>query len=180
MELNKYDITFTQTTKPVYEKRYKNNGEEYLKKVDEIDIKEDLKEKELEINRLKEIFDTQERAKESELIDEWTDETKQKELALMQEYTNLDTYEFLNKSIEIQNLYNRMPEEIRKNYKNLSKFTKEYLPEFAKKTRENLEKKQQFEKMQNKQEVKTQTKQELEEQINVLQEKLKGVTNENV
>ena len=30
------------------------------------------------------------------------------------------------------------------------------------------------------QEVKTQTKQELEEQINVLQEKLKGVTNENV
>ena len=97
MELNKYDIKFTQTKKPIYEKRYKNNGEEYLKKVDEIDIEEDLKEKELEINRLKEIFDNQERAKESELIDEWTDETKQKELALMQEYTNMDTYEFLNK-----------------------------------------------------------------------------------
>ena len=180
MELKKYDIKFTQTTKPVYEKRYKSNGEEYLKKIDEINIEEDLKEKELEINRLKEIFDTQERAKESELIDEWTDETKQKELALMQEYTNMDTYEFLNKSIEIQNLYNRMPEDVRKNYKNLSKFTKEYLPEFAKKTKENLEKKQQIEKMQNKQNVATQTKQELEEQINVLQEKLKGVTNENV
>lgn len=177
MELNKYDIKITQTTKPIYEKRYKNNGEEYLKKVDEIDIGEDLKEKELEISRIKEIFDTQERAKESELIDEWTDETKQKELALMQEYTNLDTYEFLNKSIEIQNLYNRMPEEVRKNYKNLSKFTKEYLPEFAKKTKANLEQKQQLTKITNQQQVANQTKQEIEEQINVLQEKLKGVEN---
>ena len=175
MELNKYDIKITQTTKPVYEKRYKSNGEEYLKKVDEINIEEDLKEKELEINRLKEIFDTQERAKESELIDEWTDETKQKELALMQEYTNLDTYEFLNKSIEIQNLYNRMPEDIRKNYKNLSKFTKEYLPEFAKKTQENLKQKQQLDKLKNQQETTKKTKQEIEEQINVLQEQLKGV-----
>ena len=48
-------------------------------------------------------------------VDEIIDET-----ILMQEYTNMDTYEFLNKSIEIQNLYNRMPEEVRKNYKNLS------------------------------------------------------------
>lgn len=175
MKLNKYDISTTKSTRPVYEKRYKANGEEYLKKVDEIDIEEDLKEKELEISRIKEIFDNQERVKESELIDEWTEETKQKELKLMQEYTTLDTYEFLNKSIEIQNLYNRMPEEIRKNYKNLSKFTKEYLPEFAKKTKANLEQRQQQIKIENQQNVTNQTKQEIEEQINVLQEKLKGV-----
>ena len=123
--LNKYDIDCSKlTTRPVYEKRYKNNGEEYLKKVDEINIEEDLKEKKLEISRIKEIFNNQERLKESELYEEYTDETKVKELELMKNYTNLDTYEFLNQSMEVQALYNKMPEEVRKNYKDMAKFTK--------------------------------------------------------
>lgn len=172
---NKYDIDCSkQTTIPVYEKRYKNNGEEYLKKVDEIDIEEDLKEKSLEINRLKEIFNNQERLKESQLIDEYTEETKIKELELMQNYSEIDTYEFLNKSIEIQNLYNKMPEEIRKQYKDMSKFTKEYLPKFTKETKANFEKVTQQMKEQNKQEAITKTNEELQNQINELQKQLKG------
>lgn len=172
---NKYDIDCSkQTTRPVYEKRYKSNGEEYLKKVDEIDIEEDLKEKSLEVSRLKEIFDNQERIKESQLIDEYTEETKIKELELMQNYSEIDTYEFLNKSIEIQNLYNKMPEEIRKQYKDMSKFTKEYLPKFTKETKANFEKVTQQMKEQNKQEAITKTNEELQNQINELQKQLKG------
>lgn len=175
MPKNKYDIDCsTQTTRPVYEKRYKNNGEEYLKKVDEIDIEEDLKEKSLEINRIKEIFDNQERLKESQLIDEYTEETKIKELELMQNYTEIDTYEFLNKSMEIQSLYNRMPEEIRKQYKDISRFTKEYLPKFTKETKANFEKVTQQMKEQNKQETITKTNEELQKQIDELQKQLKG------
>lgn len=171
---NKYDIDCSkQTTRPVYEKRYKTNGEEYLKKVDEINIEEDLKEKSLEVNRIKEIFNNQERLKENQLIDEYTEETKIKELELMQNYSEIDTYEFLNKSMEIQNLYNRMPEEIRKQYKDMSKFTKEYLPKFTKEVKANFKEVTQ----QNKQETITKTNEELQKQIDELQKQLKGEQN---
>lgn len=170
MNLNKYNIDCSkQTTRPIYEKRYKNNGEEYLKVVDEIDIEEDMKEKALEVNRIKEIFNGQERLKESQLIDEYTEETKLKELELMQNYKELDTYEFLNKSIEIENLYNKMPEDIRKQYKDLSKFTKEYLPKFTKNVSDKI-KKQQTEKIPKVE----QTKEEIQNQINELTRKLQG------
>lgn len=178
MKLNKYDIDCSkQTTRPVYEKRYKQNGEEYLKKVDEINIEEDLKEKSLEVNRIKEIFNNQERIKESQLIDEYTEETKLKELELMQNYKELDTYQFLNQTIEIQNLYNRMPEEIRKQYKDLTKFTKEYLPKFSKETYKRYEelKTRKTETMNN-QKVE-QTKEEIQNQINELTKKLEGADN---
>ena len=180
MNLNKYDIDCSnQKTKPVYEKRYKSNGEEYLKKIDEINIEEDLKEKSLEVNRIKEIFNNQERLKENELIDEYTDETKIKELEMMQNYSEIDTYQFLNKSIEIQSLYNRMPEQIRKQYKDMSKFTKEYLPKFTKETKTNLEKLNEKRQEQIKQETISKTNEELQRQINELQKQLKG-ENENV
>lgn len=172
---NKYDIDCSkQTTRPVYEKRYKSNGEEYLKKIDEINIEEDLKEKSLEVNRIKEIFNNQERLKESQLIDEYTEETKIKELELMQNYAEIDTYEFLNKSMEIQNLYNRMPEEIRKQYKDISRFTKEYLPKFTKEAKTNLEEIKKLEQETIKQETITKTNEELQKQINELQKQLKG------
>lgn len=175
--LNKYDIDCSkQTTRPVYEKRYKSNGEEYLKKVDDIDIEEDLKEKKLEISRIKEIFNNQERLKESELYEEYTDETKIKELELMQNYKNVDTYDFLNQSMEIQALYNKMPENIRKNYKDMAKFTKEYLPKFT----ENVKTKLEELKAVNKTEEKKQTKEEIQNQINELTQKLKQGENENV
>lgn len=172
---NKYDIDCSkQTTRPIYEKRYKNNGEEYLKKVDEINIEEDLKEKSLEVNRIKEIFNNQERLKESQLIDEFTEETKIKELELMQNYTEIDTYEFLNKSMEIQNLYNRMPEDIRKQYKDMSKFTKEYLPKFTKEAKANLEELNKQKEKTIKQETINKTNDELQKQIDELQKQLKG------
>lgn len=175
MTINKYDIDCSkQTTKAVYEKRYKKNGEEYLKKVDEIDIEEDLKEKRLEVNRIKEIFNNQERLKEKELVEEYTEETKIKELELMQEYTEVDTYQFLNKSMEIQGLYNKMPEEIRKQYKDLSKFTKEYLPKFTKECKTKLETVKEKEKELAKQETITKTNEDLQKQIAELQKQLKG------
>ena len=177
---SKYNIDCSkQTTRPVYEKRYKNNGEEYLKKVDEINIEEDLKEKSLEVNRIKEIFNNQERLKESQLIEEYTEETKIKELELMQNYAEIDTYEFLNKSMEIQNLYNRMPEEVRKQYKDMSKFTKEYLPKFTKEAKANLEEIKKLEQKTIKQETINKTNEELQKQIDELQKQLKG-ENKNV
>lgn len=178
MNLNKYNIDCSkQKHRPVYEKRYKKNGEEYLKKVDEIDIEEDMKEKSLEINRIKEIFNNQERLKETELIEEYTEETKIKELELMQNYSEINTYEFLNKTMEIENLYNRMPEEIRKQYKDMSRFTKEYLPKFTKEVKTNYEKtiEQQLKAL--KQETINKTNEELQNQINELQKQLKGETN---
>ena len=178
MNLNKYDIDCSkQKMRPVYEKRYKKNGEEYLKKVDEIDIEEDLKEKSLEINRTKEIFNNQERLKESELIEEYTEDTKIKELELMQNYTEINTYEFLNKTMEIENLYNRMPEEIRKQYKDLSRFTKEYLPKFTKEVKTNLQQIEQERQQTMKKEAIYKTNEELQNQINELQKQLKGAEN---
>ena len=86
----------------------------------------------------------------------------------MQNYTNLDTYEFLNQSMEIQALYNRMPENVRKNYKDLSKFTKEFLPKFTKNVKTKLEEL----KTVNKTEEKIQTKEEIQNQINQLTQQL--------
>lgn len=181
MQLNKYSIDCsTQKTRPVYQRRYKRNGEEYLKKVDEIDIEEDLKDKKLEISRIKEIFDTKDRLKENQLVEEYTEETKIKELELMQNYENIDTYTFLNRTLELEHLYNKMPEEVRKNYKDLSRFAKEYLPEFTNKTKANLEQLKTSEKQAKKEEIKTQTKEEIQAQINELNKKLEGATNENV
>lgn len=178
MILNKYDIDCSkQKIRPIYEKRYKKNGEEYLKKVDEIDIEEDMKEKSLEINRIKEIFNNQERLKEIELIDEFTEETKLRELELMQNYSEINTYEFLNKTMEIEHLYNRMPEEIRKQYKDMSKFTKEYLPKFTKEVKTNLENIKEQQEKATKQQAINKTNEELQNQINELQKQLKGEQN---
>ena len=179
INLNKYDIDCSkQKFKPVYEKRYKNNGEEYLKKVDSINIEEDLKEKSLEVSRIKEIFDVKDRLKIDELYEEYTDETKQRELELMQSYTDMDTYEFLNKTMEIENLYNRMPENIRKEYKDISKFTKEYLPKFTKETKTKIEEIQKIQKEQEKTQNINKTQDEIQKQIAELQNQLnKGETN---
>ena len=179
INLNKYDIDCSkQKCKPVYEKRYKNNGEEYLKKVDSIDIEEDLKEKSLEVSRIKEIFDVKDRLKIDELYEEYTDETKLRELELMQSYTDMNTYEFLNKTMEIQNLYNRMPENIRKEYKDISKFTKEYLPKFTKETKTKIEELQKIQKEQEKTQNITKTQEEIQNQIAELQQQLnKGEQN---
>jgi gas vesicle protein len=165
---------------PIYEKRYKKNGEEYLKKVDEINIEEDLEEKGLEVSRIKEIYNNQERLKENQLVEEYTEETKLKELELMQNYKEIDTYEFLNKSMEIQHLYNRMPEEIRKKYKDISKFTKEYLPKFTKEVGKNIEELNKKRIEANKEETINKTNEELQKQINELQKQLKGEKAENV
>lgn len=172
-DLKKYDIDCSKNkVKAVYEKRFKNNGEEYLKKVDEIDIEEDLKEKKLEINRIKEIYNNQERLKENELFEEYSEETKQKELELMQNYSNIDTYEFLNKTEQLKNLYNKMPEEIRKKYKDLSRFNKEYLPIFAEKTKKRYEEIKKENEIKAKKETTNQTKEEIQNQINDLTKKL--------
>lgn len=179
INLKKYDIDCSQQKfKPVYEKRYKKNGEEYLKKVDSINIEEDLQEKSLEVSRIKEIFDVKDRLKINELYEEYTDEVKIRELELMQEYTDLNTYEFLNKTMEIENLYNRMPENIRKEYKDITKFTKEYLPKFTKETKTKLNELQKIQAEEQKSKNITKTQEEIQKQINELQNQLnKGETN---
>lgn len=178
INLKKYDIDCTkQKLRPIYEKRYKNNGEEYLKKVDAIDIEEDLKEKSLEVSRIKEIFDVKDRLKIDELYEEYTDELKIRELELMQDYKDINTYEFLNKTMEIENLYNRMPENIRKEYKDISKFTKEYLPKFTKETKTKLEDLKKIQQEQQKTQNITKTQEEIQKQIEELQNQLnKGET----
>ena len=179
INLKKYDIDCSkQKFKPVYEKRYKNNGEEYLKKVDSIDIEEDLKEKSLEVSRIKEIFDVKDRLKIDELYEEYTEESKIRELELMQDYKDINTYEFLNKTMEIESLYNRMPENIRKEYKDITKFTKEYLPKFTKETKTKLEELQKIQQEQQKKQNITKTQEEIQQQIEELQNQLnKGETN---
>lgn len=135
------ELKLDETKRPVYEKRYKDNGEEYLKLVDVIDIEEDLKEKSLEINRIKEIFNTQERLKAEELLDDLTNEEFLQELKDLTTYHEMDTIEFLNKTEELKSIYNKFPEEVRKKYNNLTKFSREYLPEFINKKTKELEEK---------------------------------------
>ena len=179
INLKKYDIDCSnQKLRPIYEKRYKKNGEEYLKKVDSIDIEEDLKEKSLEVSRIKEIFDVKDRLKIDELYEEYTEESKIRELELMQDYKDINTYEFLNKTMEIESLYNRMPENIRKEYKDITKFTKEYLPKFTKETKTKLEELQKIQQEQQKTQNITKTQEEIQHQIEELQNQLnKGETN---
>ena len=169
-KLNKYDIDCQkEKTRPIYEKRYKKNGEEYLKKVDEINIEEDLKEKYLEITRIKEIVNNKERLKLSELIEEMSEQDTINEIENYKNYTELDTYQFLNMTQEIQSLYNKMPDEIRKKYKNLSNFTKEYIPEFLEETKKNFE----IKKSKAKENEIINTKETIEKQIEKLQQQLK-------
>ena len=179
INLKKYNIDCSkQKLRPVYEKRYKNNGEEYLKKIDSIDIEEDLEEKRLEVSRIKEIFDVKDRLKIEELYEEYTDELKIRELELMQDYKEINTYEFLNKTMEIESLYNKMPENIRKEYKDISKFTKEYIPKFTKETKSKLEEQQKIQLKEQKTQNITKTQEELQKQITELQNQLnKGETN---
>lgn len=175
MNLEKYNITFQQTKKPVYEKRYKKNGEQYLKKVDEIDIIEDLEEKKLEITRIKEIFNTQERLRANELIDNLTDEEYLKHLQELESVNEIDTYDFLNKVNELKHFYNIMPQDVRIKYKDLAKFSREFVPEFIKNQTEKL----QAEKLQATQQQVTQ-QQNLEAKLAELQAKLEKGENTNV
>lgn len=178
-DLSKYnEDTSKETTRPIYKKRYNKDGEEFLKKVDEIDIEEDLKEKQLEITRIKEIMNTQERLKAEELLDDLTNEEFLNDLENLQRFEELETYEFLNKTNELKEIYNKMPEEIRRKYNNnISRFTKEYLPNFI----DNQRKKLQDLKVDENKEIKQTTNEELEKQIQELREKINAKeNNENV
>lgn len=176
MDLTKYDIDCSKSKKPVYGRRYKPNGEEYLKKIEEIDIEEEMKEQSLEIRRIKEIYNTQERLKAEELLNDLTDEEYIEELKNMQS-SNIDTYEFLNKMEDIKQLYNKMPENVRIKYKNMSKFTKEFLPNFIKEQEERLVNKnnqsqEEIQKETNKQLQQEEMNTKLQQQIEELQKKL--------
>lgn len=180
MNLKQFDEhTEHVTHRPIYEKRYKKNGEEYLKKVDEIDIVEDLKEKQLEIERIWEIINQQERLKAEQLIDAMTNEEFLDEIKQLEITDGLDTYEFLNKTEELKSLYNKMPENIRQKYNNLSKFSKEYLPEFIKETEQKVNIKKELEKQQANIKTQEEINNEIQNQIEQLQNQLKE-NNENV
>ena len=80
--------------------------------------------------------------------------------------------------MEIESLYNRMPENVRKEYKDITKFTKEYLPKFTKETKTKLEKLQKEQVEQQKTQNITKTQEEIQHQIEELQNQLnKGETN---
>ena len=180
-DLKKFNITFKNKTRPVYKKRTKKNGEEFLKKVDEIDIEEDLKEKQLEINRIKEIFNTQERLKSKELIEEITTEEFLEELKTYQNYNSqMELHEFLNMTREIEEFYNKMPQDIRMKYKDLSKFTKEYIPSFIDEQSIKLKNRKQAQAETIKAQANQQTQEELKKQIEELQTKLTKEGVENV
>ena len=71
-----------------------------------------------------------------------------------------------------------MPENIRKEYKDISKFTKEYLPKFTKETKTKIEELQKIQKEQEKTQNINKTQEELQNQIAQLQQQLnKGETN---
>ena len=150
-----------------------------MEKIDEINIEEDLAEKKLEIERIKELMNSQERLRTQELLDEMTEE----DLAELEDLTNfaeLDTYEFLNKTNELKDIYNKMPEDIRMKYNNLAKFGKEYLPTFIKDQTAKLEQRTATQTNTEKQETANQTYEELEKKIEELQNKLEKGANENV
>lgn len=179
IDLTKYNEDCNSNERPIYKKRYKSNGEEYLKKVDAINIEEDLKEKQLEIERIKELFDTQERLKAEELLDDLTNEEFLNTLKTQtQDIQNLDTFEFLNRINEIKEFYNKMPQEIRMKYKNINEFTKNYLPNFIDEKLEKIQtqKEQQAinENQQKQNENLAKTQEELQKQIEELQNQLKG------
>lgn len=184
IDLTKYNEDCSSNEKPIYKKRYKSNGEEYLKQVDSINIEEDMKEKQLEIERIKELFDTQERLKEEELLDDLTNEEFLNTLKTKtQDLTNLDTYEFLNRINELKEFYNKMPRDVRMKYKNINEFAKNYLPTFIDEKLEkiNIEKAQAQQAQQTQQQTEnlTKTQEELQRQITELQNQLKGA-NTNV
>lgn len=184
IDLKKYNEVCDKNERPIYKKRYKSNGEEYLKKVDAINIEEDLKEKQLEIERIKEMFDTQERLKAEELLNDLTNEEFLNTLKTQtQDIQQLDTYEFLNRINELKEFYNKMPREIRMQYKNINEFAKNYLPKFIDKKLEKIEiQKQQQE---NEKQIKehenfvAKTQEDLKKKIEELENQLKGV-NTNV
>ena len=180
IDLTKYNENCSCNERPIYKKRYKSNGEEYLKKVDTINIEEDLKEKQLEIERIKELFDTQERLKAEELLDDLTNEEFLNTLKTQTQdlTTNLDAYEFLNRINELKEFYNKMPREIRMQYKNINEFAKNYLPKFIDERLEKIETKkaqeQQAQQTQQQNENLAKTQEELKKQIEELQKQLKG------
>lgn len=167
-DLTKYDInTSKEKERKVYSKRYKENGEEYLKCIDKINIEEDMAEKKLEIERIKELINQQEILKAEQLLEEDMDEEFLENAEYLTQLDNLQTSEFLNKTAELKGIYNKMPKNIQEKYKNLSKFAKEFLPEFIEENRQKLEMKKQ-------EQIKVETTESLEEQIAKLQEQLKG------
>lgn len=178
IDLHQFDEDCSkEKTRPILKKRYKKNGEEYLEVVDEIDIEEDLKEKKLEIERILEIVNTQERVRTEELLNQMTME-EVNELENLTQLKDIDTYEFLNKTNELKEIYNKMPNNIRVQYNNLADFGKEYLPKFINEQKERLNKEKELEIEMQKQNEKQKTFEELQDQIKVLQEQInnKGVT----
>lgn len=163
-----------QTTRPIYKKRYKDNGEEYLKKVDEIEIEEDLKEKALEIERIKELLNTQERLKAEELLDDLTNEEFLQTLKDLSNTKELDTYQYLNMVNEMKEIYNKFPQEIRIKYPNIKKFSNEYLPNFINEQSKKIELKKTTTTNQ------TNITQELQKQIEELQKQINGGEKTNV
>lgn len=183
IDLTKFDINANDEYKPVYSKRYKKNGEEYLVETDKINIVEDMAEKQLEIERIKEIYNNQERLKAEELIDNLTDEeyiANLEELELKNQ--ELDTYEFLNKMEDIKEVYNMMPEDIRIKYKNLAEFQKEFLPKFIEERKNYINELKQEEIKEQQAKIKEQENisKKLQEQAKMLEElqaKMKGEEN---
>lgn len=179
IDLTKFNENCSCNERPIYKKRYKSNGEEYLKQVDSINIEEDMKEKQLEIERIKEIFNTQERLKAEELLDDLTNEEFLNTLKTQtQDVSNLDTYEFLNRINELKEFYNKMPQDVRMKYKNINEFAKNYLPKFIDERLEkiNIQKQQQENEKQMKEHENfvAKTQEELQKKIEELEKQLKG------
>lgn len=171
IDLNKFNLKCDNKIKPVYAKRYAEDGSEYLEKIDEINIEEDLKEKQLEIERILEIINTQKRLKAEELVDNF-DEIDLQNMEELTKLNDIDTFEFLNKTEELKELYNKFPEDIKQKYNNISKFGKEFLPNFIKEQQEKLQQnKLQEEKLQ-KIDNKEETIAKLQNQLNELQNQI--------
>ena len=178
-ELNEFNETCETKTKPIYKKRSKENGEEYLETVDEIDIEEDLKEKKLEIERIKELLAIQQRLKQEELLSESEDEETLTNLKNISENLQIeDTYDFMNKINEVKEFYNKMPKEVRMEYKDISKFTKEYLPKYVNEKLEKIRQANEIE-IKNQEDFKTQNEkiENLQQQIKKIQEERSKVEN---
>ena len=95
-------------------------------------------------------------------------------MAKLTELNDIDTFEFLNKTEELKELYNKFPNDVKEKYNNVNKFSREYLPNWIKEKQQQLEeeKKQkiELEKNENKEEVIN----NLQNQIKELKEQIGG------
>lgn len=171
-----YSNRIHTTYKMIHDKK---TGEEKLVKKDEIDILEQMKEQQAIVEEFKEIALQQiENQKAENLIDKITNEEFMKELEIASNsLQDENIYSMMDKMQNINRIFNNLPKEQREKYKTPVSFAKEGLKDFIKESKTKVERMKNF-KIEEETKNIEETNEMLEKQIEELQNKLKGNTNE--